>query len=720
MGGDEKLRLTARACRYHEPRNSYAVIELIAGFVAIQLPFQPPSSLLSLTITNKHIYSLLRPERNDQLYATIFRNLFDVKALQRRLRAFPLSDSSTATPSPPTSSTGQLVQGTDPTGVNTLTNRGDQNEQADQSDGHIKSSAGGCIGHPDQATEEPAQEHTRPTTTNKDGSELCNRHLAAAYFERLGLFRRMRIFAAHPAPTSPDRPRATDLEPYKNQPAFPQPGNHPMSLLSRDLWLIYLMVLENDGRNWSQLLKSGHIVGFLLNYFHYEISLSATSPGYPKERPEIAIALRLCHLFLDLQQEGPESGPGSDAANYWTSEAGIETYLFALKPYTLASHQYDVAYAAWSIRQLPINLSSQAVLRVLSTKLTRREMAALTPSPPVREPSPEERELSPGSSTSTDGLSYSDSYDQVMRRYPEQPIKRYSQLTYMGRLFRILPPLHSHVALLSFFWCNIRHNTGVAGTQQTVDVDDQLEFFLEMMRSVVDLRSEEYDREFVRQTSCLDPYMSPGLQFDFYRGCFRGGWDGQFGFFDLSSYRLMLGGQIEAVYQGRYGDQNQVFKVQEFFVRVRDNQPVEFLGDSREKYLEQPRRPSSTASSEAVAEEKKEPMESEIEHLNQMQSLLYPVPIDPVLVEYDPAEEYELQIHGAGHSSWGSFKVKGRVRAWDGMVTFLKIYDAGRHGTWLYRGYHAAGNMIVGRWRDTHTSEAADGYEGTFVMFTRN
>lgn len=253
----------------------------------------------------------------------------------------------------------------------------------------------------------------------------------------------------------------------------------------------------------------------------------------------------------------------------------------------------------------------------------------------------------------------------------------------MGKLFKILPPLHSHVALLSFFWCNIRH-TSSPGTQ-ALESDDQLEFFLRMMRSVLKLTSVEYDREFVRQTTCLDPFFSPGLQFDFYRGCFRGGWDGQFGFFDLSSYRQMLLGRIESVYEGRYGDQNQVFKVQEFIVRVRDGQPVEFLGDSQEKSIE-PRWLARRA--------EEEPLESEIERLGRMKSLLYPTPIESIPVKYDPSEQYELQIHGAGHSSWGHFKVKGRVRAWDGMVTFLKIYDTGRHGRWLYRGYHAPGNMI--------------------------
>ncbi|KNF02072.1 hypothetical protein PSTG_04570 [Puccinia striiformis f. sp. tritici PST-78] len=765
------------------------VIELIAVYVAIQVPFRPPTSLLNFATINERFYQLLRPEQNDQLYASIFRNLFDVEALQRRFRNFSSSPTypsktQTCTPFPTdqhtlTNDLNPSLEGSDPNHcychgnaergdsaddqnepVNEvhaqLKNASDRDDDEDlktppEDDGdddgckggggggrrggeekaEVEGSSGGCCTGYCQATIFEEERKTR-TTTKTDGN-VCNNHLAAAYFERLDLFQRMRIFAGHPTPNHPDERRFTDLEPYKDQPSIHLSGNHAMSLISRDLWLIYLMVLENDGRNWTQLLKSANVTGFMLNYFHYEINPSAVSPGYPSERPETAIALRLCHLFLDLQQEQSEpefqSDSTSEDANYWTTEAGIETYLFALKPYTFASHQYDVAYAPWSIRELPINLSSPTVLQTLSQKLTAREKATLTPI--VWDTSLEEhvngrRNLlsspavinrsSPGSPSplspaATDEFSSFSDCDSLLNLGQE--------LAYMGKLFRILPPLHSHVALLSFFWCNIRH-TGLPGTQ-ALESDDQLEFFLRMMRNVLELKSVDYDREFARQTSCLDPFISPGLQFDSYQGCFKGGWDGQFGFFDLSSYRQMLLGRIESVYEGRYGDQNQVYKVQEFIVRVRDDQPVEFLDGSREKYLEARR---SSGGSESRLDDphgrSEEPLDSEIERLGRMKSLLYPIPIDPIPVKYDPTEQYELQIHGAGHSSWGHFKVKGRIRSWDGMVTFLKIYDTGRHGRWLYRGYHAPGNMIVGRWRDTLTSEADDGYEGTFVMFTRN
>ena len=64
--------------------------------------------------------------------------------------------------------------------------------------------------------------------------------------------------------------------------------------------------------------------------------------------------------------------------------------------------------------------------------------------------------------------------------------------------------------------------------------------------------------------------------------------------------------------------------------------------------------------------------------------------------------------------------LKGRVRAYDGLFSITKEYESdsiGREsrGRWLYRGYNVGGNL-VGRWRDTHTPQDLNGYEGTFLV----
>lgn len=73
---------------------------------------------------------------------------------------------------------------------------------------------------------------------------------------------------------------------------------------------------------------------------------------------------------------------------------------------------------------------------------------------------------------------------------------------------------------------------------------------------------------------------------------------------------------------------------------------------------------------------------------------------------------YEILLSGTGHSAWGRFILRGRVRTWDGLITITKEYRPDGRGRWLYRGYIVAGNKFVGRWRDTFTPEDMCGYEG--------
>jgi hypothetical protein len=50
--------------------------------------------------------------------------------------------------------------------------------------------------------------------------------------------------------------------------------------------------------------------------------------------------------------------------------------------------------------------------------------------------------------------------------------------------------------------------------------------------------------------------------------------------------------------------------------------------------------------------------------------------IDEILNGNDGGEEagLEMLLTGTGHSAWGRFILKGRVRAWDGMATLVKEY----------------------------------------------
>ncbi|KDQ08919.1 hypothetical protein BOTBODRAFT_539323 [Botryobasidium botryosum FD-172 SS1] len=76
--------------------------------------------------------------------------------------------------------------------------------------------------------------------------------------------------------------------------------------------------------------------------------------------------------------------------------------------------------------------------------------------------------------------------------------------------------------------------------------------------------------------------------------------------------------------------------------------------------------------------------------------------------------------NSAANMTWGRFELKGRVRAWDGMITLLCNYEgAGGGGQWLYRGYITAGGNWSGRWRDT-SDDHLSGYEGVFCLTRRS
>lgn len=67
----------------------------------------------------------------------------------------------------------------------------------------------------------------------------------------------------------------------------------------------------------------------------------------------------------------------------------------------------------------------------------------------------------------------------------------------------------------------------------------------------------------------------------------------------------------------------------------------------------------------------------------------------------DEVERLELILSGTGHSAWGRFNLSGRIRLWDGLIYLLKDYAPESRGRWLYRGYVVGGGSMVGRWRDT-------------------
>jgi hypothetical protein len=52
--------------------------------------------------------------------------------------------------------------------------------------------------------------------------------------------------------------------------------------------------------------------------------------------------------------------------------------------------------------------------------------------------------------------------------------------------------------------------------------------------------------------------------------------------------------------------------------------------------------------------------------------------LDAMLDNPDEESGLELLLTGTGHSAWGSFILRGRVRAWDGMASLVKEYSVSK------------------------------------------
>lgn len=277
-----------------------------------------------------------------------------------------------------------------------------------------------------------------------------------------------------------------------------------------------------------------------------------------------------------------------------------------------------------------------------------------------------------------------------------------------------------------------------------------------------ELESRLHDRDFIRAASCIDPYSSLGLPKLYMRGSLTGSWEGRFSFFDFDSYRDMLGGRMRSLYEGPFGDQPQVWKLEERIVRLErgarpggKGSPLnagfevgEGIDTGSSRSTRGPSQATSVASGSAPNSAASSSSGSSYPRLERSTSRrrtsmdLGPESnstgraskrakswsdVNAALRETDEDDwsgvdsdgDYEILLTGTGHSAWGQFVLKGRVRAWDGMFSIIKEYTPDTRGRWVYRGMLVGGNL-VGRWRDTHTPTDMNGYEGTWLMTRRS
>jgi len=347
------------------------------------------------------------------------------------------------------------------------------------------------------------------------------------------------------------------------------------------------------------------------------------------------------------------------------------------------------------------------------------------------------------------------------------PVARTSIVPSYGREVRLATPLLSHAAMLRFFGGPQdpdEPSSASTGTPSDFAFDVTAADLRALPRPALDSRA--YDADYARMLACHDGQATPGRPISSWRGVFDGAWEGTFTFLDFDAFRGMLSNldSTKAVYSGPYGEQAQVWKLRETFVRPRADVaggsnrgglplhgPMTNAGfpTTMRDFAQDPisgRAPGTSPEDATIDDALARQMD-----VLEGYEIVPPDELDAALAAADTAwaatagrdgnkgkgkgkekangeapaatERQDtglaLLVTGVGHSAWGRFIISGHVRIWDGLLYLVKEYSPYQRGKWVYRGYVVSDNIMVGRWRDTFTADDYLGYEGTFILNRR-
>ena len=500
-------------------------------------------------------------------------------------------------------------------------------------------------------------------------------------------------------------------------------------------------------------------------FYDHSLLPEALKPGWPRQTAGRALGLwigwlgggEFCHVILITRKFGLLTPCLADDLSTETPLESDQRF-FVLKPYVFAAHkvrqdrsqiiapcahacsllQFDAFPAPWTIPSLPVSHEEY----------------------PVRPP--------------PEGPFFADL----------RPRSNAQLVTHMGRRVEMAPPNLAQAAIFSFFH-RVEQDPAAQSDLLTHAQGTPAQHMIGANTShagpggltpasrptktpLPELVSRQHDRDFIRGASCIDPYSSLGLPKLYMRGALTGSWEGRFSFFDFDSYRDMLGGRMRSLYEGPFGDQPQVWKLEERIVRLERGQkpggrgsllnagfavgegveasPPRSTRGPSQSALGTSTSTSTTATSPASSSTAVGTSHPRPERSTSRRRTSLDLEIDPSCsgraskrakswsdvnsdlresdeegdwTDVDADGEYEILLTGTGHSAWGQFVLKGRVRTWDGMFSIVKEYTPDTRGRWIYRGMLVGGNL-VGRWRDTHTPTDMNGYEGTWLMTRRS
>ncbi|KAG8689023.1 hypothetical protein FRC11_004281 [Ceratobasidium sp. 423] len=524
-----------------------------------------------------------------------------------------------------------------------------------------------------------------------------------------------------------------------------------------DLWLIYLMFIESDGRNCEQLAWA-KINGYLRVILREKLATSS-KPGYLVESTTRALGLWLMWFSTEIYTVAEET----------SSE--IFSMFALLRPWALASHKYDILCAPYTHWQLPARDEPD---------LGEEPIAGI-----------------PG----LGNFAYLD-----LRNRTEM-------VMHMRHHIQLAPPRASMAAIMAFI-VRLERNGPIPAQPAPVipNLPAQMQqlghpgltiyprtrypaFYgrgsIEFDGRVNRTGSAAYDIEWRRILQCGNPFAD--LKFKampmFRSGDLAGHWEGRSVFLTFDAFRNMVTGVLGVATSDPIAQQPHNWRIREHHLLHRRR--LTPLGRESEEVTGE-KVPVGAALDAYIPQEAQfiqhggvrlrsafelidslniyiQPSDFSTRHLEvripdsaapsgyrsynyttldgptdspptqiQMNSV---VP-EPASMEVDMSvspdweqlqspslggNEFEEKIldtliTGEGCSGWGSFKLRGRVRAWDGLIILVKEYDRPtiyNSTRWLYKGYLVSGGNWVGRWRDTFTSVHLSGYEGVFSITRR-
>ncbi|OCF32386.1 hypothetical protein I316_06056 [Kwoniella heveanensis BCC8398] len=409
------------------------------------------------------------------------------------------------------------------------------------------------------------------------------------------------------------------------------PGVCDRDAFVADLWNIWFLLTENDGKNIAWIDRNFDLRACLTAYYRDNLLKESLVPGYPRDTGDKALAA-WCSLLAGMDDIGEDT------------PSDVDEKIFMLRPYVFACAKYDVTYAPWHHRRLPF----------CPPNCTEHE---------------------PDVSIRSKALTYK-RFGYTWKRSPPHFI-----LGIFLLFLRLLERQPERVGLKSgsSTFSQTHFNAGSPGLFSTNRM----------------IPSIEHDREWQRNSMCQDPHTSHGLPPLAFRGLIEGFWRGKFLFYDFELYRQILAGNMRGVYTGTFAEQAVEMELKETVIKL----PKDKVGGDGSLLL-------------AGYDDEGEDLEEEQRRIKAGYG--HELSGDEEVVPEGWTKE--ILLTGKCRTAWGWAKIRGRVRAWDGLVIFDMTYSRHVMGRWLWRGYIHTGGYLVGRWRDTFTAENLRGYEGAFGM----